>query len=611
MNKNYLKALLAVICLLKFTNTKAQAGFYTSGTMTVNVMPAMLHDSTVCSSTCHVTYLITVGSSFVGDSVKIIDTATHSLIYGARNISGASPWTLSAPAMIYNSSLSDDNVSGGIVAFFGPVAKVVCDTDTIHAITNVYVLPVSNPCLYGNVSGMAYVDNNSNCIYDAGDVPLNSLLVNSVASLFSPLVSSNYRNTWTGGGLYNMKVQRSWMTSYSVYLPTSYYFIFPPTPCFAGAYSFTTLPQTGVDFPLQCTGNDDIMVWAGSEPDVRVNTPFHMLPYVSNTGCDTISGVLTFVKDSRVIYNPGLSTIPATYVSGDTLQWNYTQLTNLSSGAYWNSFVSHIHLTPDTSVHAGDILCFRIYTAVPSTDIDPTNNDQTICLPVVYSYDPNQKEVSPTGTGTAGFIPDTTHELTYTLHFQNTGTAVAYNIQITDTLDSHLNAGSLKILGSSHTMVPEWLAPGVVRFNYYGILLPDSTHDEAASHGFVRFSVKPNTGLAPGTQIKNKGYIYFDANPPVLTNTVLNTIQATGPTKTPKIAVNMVKVYPNPASDQVFVENLQGGTITIMNVSGTVVVEQDINANKAVIDISRLANGVYILKAVSKDNSTTTKLIKQ
>ncbi len=609
--KKTLGLILAVILLCVFSSTKAQT--YTSGGLTVNVMPGAMHDTNLCASTCTPTYLVTVASSYVGDSVKIVDTVSHTLIFVARNTTGTSPWTLAASISghMYVTMVADDMISGGVAVFFGPAMKVIADTDTINAIPNLYVQPVPNPCIYGNVSGKAYFDNNSNCIYDAGDVPLNALSVKSFATLVSPSVSMNVKTGFTDPtGAYNLSIQRSWMTNYTVEIPTHYYFIFPPSPCFSGAYSFTTAPRTGVDFPMQCTGNNDVECWTGSPTAVRFGTPFYMGPYVSNTGCDTISGVLRFVKDSRVTYDALLSTNPPTSVSGDTLIWNYVNLTNLSSGAYWNNLISRIHLTPDTSAHVGDTLCFRIYTAVPSSDPDATNNDFTVCLPVVYSYDPNLKEVSPKGTGTPGFIPASTPELTYTLHFQNTGTATANFIKVEDTLDSHLNAGSLKILGSSHVMRPEWLAPGVVRFNFDYINLPDSTSNEAASHGYVRFSIKPNAGLTPGTQIKNKGYIYFDANPPVITNTALNTIQ-TSTLNNSALTAGVVSVYPNPASDEIFVENLVSGRVVIRSISGAVVVSQDVTSSKASIDISRLADGVYILQTISKESTTTRKFIKQ
>ena len=342
---------------------------------------------------------------------------------------------------------------------------------------------------------------------------------------------------------------------------------------------------------------------------VRLHQPFYMQPYVSNTGCDSAAGTLTFVKDSRVIYDSSLSLYPADTVRGDTLIWNYSGLSNISGGAYWNSFFSDVYLTQDSTVVVGDTLCFRTYTNIPAADIDPLNNDNTVCIPVVYSYDPNVKVVTPKGTGAEGFVPSNTDTLTYDLHFQNTGSDVANNINIIDTLDSHINPASLRILGTSHNMTPQWLAPGVVQFNYDYINLPDSSANEPASHGSVRFSVALNPSLAAGTQIKNTGYIYFDLNPAVVTNTTLNTIMAS--TNVHQVATQKpVKVYPNPATDRITVENLSNGEISILNVSGVVMLKQDIVNDKTIIDLSDLPAGIYILKTVSGAKSATNKFTK-
>lgn len=611
MKNHYLKLCAIALCLLSATGLKAQT--YTSGDITATAMPTMSHDSAVCSSNCMLMYSITISSSFVNDSVKIIDMSSASLIFADGNASGTPMWTLMAPVPVFNPVITDDELGGGGMAtFIGPNIKIISGTDTIYSIPNIYSLPVTNPCHYGTVSGTTYIDNNGDCMYNSGDIALNAIPITSTASLSSPLASSITANAYTDGtGAYNMTVQESWMTSYNVTLPSSYYFIFPHTPCFSGSYTYSSLPQVNVDFPLQCTGNVDVQCYAGSPADVRVGTPFFMHPYVSNTGCDSVSGILTFVKDSRVIYDASLSTYPATTVSGDTLKWNYTNLCNLTGGAYWNSFMSSIHLTPDTSVHIGDTLCFHVFTGIPSTDTDTSNNSQSICLPVVYSYDPNMKEVSPKGTGVTGDIPVTTQTLTYTLHFQNTGTATAYNVKIVDTLDSHINAQSLKILGTSHQMTPEWLAPNVVKFSFNNIMLPDSLSNEAASHGSVRFSVRLNTGLAAGTQIKNKGYIYFDSNPAIITNTARNTLVNTSDVPATMNLVKHINVYPNPANNYIHVENLEGGSLYILTLNGSLIAKYEVANSSTAINVSKLPAGIYILKAESKGDVTISKLIKE
>lgn len=610
MKKKYFKLLFTALGLLPLAGLQAQT--YTAGDITATAMPVMSHDSSMCSSTCMLMYNITITSSFMGDSVKIVDLGSSSLIFADGNATGIGTWTLTAFVPILNPVITDDQLMGGPANFFGPNMKIISGTDTIAYISNMFILPVTDPCHYGSVSGTVYIDNNSDCVYNAGDVALNAIPVTSVASLSSPSTSSVNASAYSGStGTYNMTVQESWMTSYNVTIPSSYYFIFPHTSCFSGAYTYSSLPQVNVDFPLQCTGSVDVQCGGGAPANIRVGVPFNIHPYVSNTGCDSISGTLTLVKDSRAIYDPSLSPYPATTVSGDTLKWNYVNLCNLTDGAYWNSFVGGIHLTPDGTVHIGDTLCFRIYTGVPSGDTDPLNNDVTICLPVVYSYDPNVKEVSPKGTGTTGDIPVTTSSLTYTLHFQNTGTAAAYNVKIIDTLDSHINAQSLRILGTSHRMAPEWLAPGVVQFTFSNIMLPDSATDQAGSQGQVSFSVKLNTGLAAGTQIKNKGYIYFDNNTPVITNTARNTLVKASSVTAPAATGHAVTIYPNPASDQLYVEHLQSGTVSIVNLNGSVILSKPVTSDKMTIDISKIPAGIYMVKAISDGNTITTRFVKQ
>ncbi len=608
MKNNRFTLLLSMIMLFVFSSGYAQT--YTSGNITAVAYPSMSHDSTTCNSTLIVNYTITIDSSFVGDSMMVVEPSGGTLLYSEINTAGTTPWVINVP--LINLVYDDMNVpvGGGTFTFYGNSLKIVSGPDTVHC-DNLYPFTVTNPCSYGDVSGIVYADNNNDCVYNTGDLLLVPNEVTGTSYLSSPTGSLQNNNlSWGSPGGYNMKLQQSWMTNCTVNLQPYYSFIFPPQSCATMIYNFTTLPQVNVDFPVQPTANVDVECWAGSTGNARPNRPFYMQPTVSNIGIDSISGVLTLVKDNRVAYNAALSAYPADIVHGDTLMWNYYNLTCLAGGAYWNYFMSSIHLTPDSSVNIGDTLCFHIYTGVPAADVNPANNDFMICLPVVNSYDPNIKEVSPMGVGATGDIPSTTPELTYTIHFQNTGTAPAIDVNVIDTLDGHLDALSLKILGTSHNMTPEWAAPGVVKFKFSNIYLADSFSNEPASHGYVRFKVKMHSGLAPGTQIKNKGYIYFDTNPAIITNEALNTIIHTADVPTVKQVIP-VKIYPNPATDNIFVENLQDGNIVISNVNGAVVLDQIINNNKTEINISSLTPGIYIMKTICKDGTTTRKFVKE
>ena len=145
-------------------------------------------------------------------------------------------------------------------------------------------------------------------------------------------------------------------------------------------------------------------------------------------------------------------------------------------------------------------------------------------------------------------------------------------------------------------MSPQWIAPNVVEFAFNPIYLPDSAHDEPASHGAVRFSVALNPGLAPGTQIRNKGYIYFDMNPPVITNTVLNTIELMIPTNVNEGVREALGVYPNPATDNITVENIPAGEVSVTSMTGAVLLRKIANNSTMNIDVSKLPAGVYMIR---------------
>jgi len=607
------KIILLSFCLTFFLGIQSKAQVYIQGDITAVAMINGTHDSTQCASFATEMYSFTINNSFLGDSIIIKDQSSGFMMAFDVNATGANPWITTIMTFSMPPVVPDYMVSGGFAMFGGAPIKFINGSDTIQNVFSFLQLPVPNPCSYGNVSGKVYIDNNNDCVFNAGDDPLQSLSVNAAVTLSAGSYSQN--GFTASNGDYSIQVQESWLTNYVVSLPPNYQFIFPSVACSPASYTYTTLPQTSANFALQCTSQIDVQSAASGPAAVRPLIPFMLNPYVSNTGCDLASGTLTLIKDPNAIYTASLSTNPATYVNGDTLRWNFVNLSNLSNGAYWNSFVAGVHLTPNGSVNIGDTLCFSVSSTILTGDLNPLNNQYYFCLPVVNSYDPNAKEVSPKGFGVNGQIPASTNHLDYTIHFQNTGTAVAYNVSVTDTLDTDVDPASLRILGNSHTMTPEWLASNVVRFNFYGIMLADSNSNELMSHGQVRFSVKLKSGLALGTQIKNKAEIYFDSNPAIVTNTTLNTLAT--PNGINVIQDNQfIQMYPNPAESELTISlselNIaERTTVSILTINNQLIKEVTLSQLKTRLDISGLSAGLYFVRINTGDHSDVRKFIKQ
>ncbi len=145
------------------------------------------------------------------------------------------------------------------------------------------------------------------------------------------------------------------------------------------------------------------------------------------------------------------------------------------------------------------------------------------CQANIGAFDPNDKQAQPLGYGTAHYINDNI-PINYKIRFQNTGTDTAFTVVVIDTIDVHLDPGSISMGASSHSYDWELRENGILAVTFDNIMLADSNVNEAASHGFFKFEIKQQPNNPIGTVITNRAGIYFDFNPPVITNETFHTI---------------------------------------------------------------------------------------
>jgi uncharacterized repeat protein (TIGR01451 family) len=292
--------------------------------------------------------------------------------------------------------------------------------------------------------------------------------------------------------------------------------------------------------------------------------------------------------------------------SGNTISWPYTTVNALS----WYSFFC-MELSVDSSAQIGDTLCFTFFITPSPADANQSNDTFYVCYPVRNSWDPNMKEAFPAGPGGNGHVAPNT-EMTYTVHFQNTGNDVAYNVAITDTIDPNLDMSTLQILGSSHTMTPDVVGSNILRFNFYNINLPDSTSNEPMSHGWVTYRIDPFQWLPDGTQIDNTAYIYFDFNEAIVTNTT-NTIIDWALSINEVTVENGFSASPVPADDYV---NLSfdadfAGIVSLRDISGREVRQVKMNGSTERMYVGDLADGVYMVTVSNETGMRTRKIVVQ
>lgn len=241
------------------------------------------------------------------------------------------------------------------------------------------------------------------------------------------------------------------------------------------------------------------------------------------------------------------------------------------------------------------------------------------CGEIRNSYDPNEKVVMPKGVGTDHLV-DSTVELEYTLYFQNTGNDTAYLVRITDTLENYLNPATLVAGASSHPYTVELLGNNVLQFTFVNINLVDSATNEPGSNGFVKFRIKQKPGNSIGTVINNTVNIFFDFNPPIVTNTAtvrIGKVLVTGIENVYAEKAITINAYPNPFVNSTRIE-VQGETfnslqLKVYDLSGRLISTQNANnTNGFTVQKADLTNGTYVFEISSQGRPVAKgKLIAQ
>lgn len=426
----------------------------------------------------------------------------------------------------------------------------------------------------GLVSGRVYIDNNANCVSNVSE--------NGVPGAIIEITPGPYYTTTNQYG------------NYSVQLPF-------------GTYQFAEQhPAVEQSCPLQVglagaslTGRN--IGCAGGMPlDVRVtmgNGParpgFELLYVIHVDNLTTATtGAVTLTVEMDPVLEP-VSVFPvASNVSGNTYTWELSMTT-----AFQHQEVRLRMLVPPDVSLLGSTLNTTATVVTAQTDVDLTNNTAVGQQIITGSYDPNDKLVRTTAGQEGVYLITEDDHLDYTIRFQNTGTDTAFNVVITDTLPASLDPATIQWGATSHACTRMMEADGTLKFIHTNILLPDSNVNEPLSHGFVSFRIRPRQPVVPGTVIENIANIYFDFNPPVITDACV--LVAEFSTAVQENADARIQLMPNP-TDGVLYLHLREAAYTTVQVSAmdgrTIEVPVQRSADRLQLDVRSLPAGVYVVR---------------
>jgi hypothetical protein len=120
--------------------------------------------------------------------------------------------------------------------------------------------------------------------------------------------------------------------------------------------------------------------------------------------------------------------------------------------------------------------------------------------------------------------------------------------------------------------------------------------------------------VLPGTTITNIANIYFDFNPPIITEpSVLVAEFSTGVHERPSA---ILQVRPNPTDGNVTVQldidAFKGGALRVLASDGRVLLMQRITAPWMELDLAGLGQGIYLIECAAIDGSrATARLVRQ
>jgi uncharacterized repeat protein (TIGR01451 family) len=446
-----------------------------------------------------------------------------------------------------------------------------------------------------------FCDANGNGMMDNGEVPL----INAPVAIYS----NSGQNPTT---IYTNTAGFAILCG-NYYTTTGSYAVINPLWLQQNGYTVTastiplypnTLPTPNAALiPVNCSGTNNACddLWTTVTPWIGYyqNTTATIRLNIGNYGPGTAT-TYTVTLSYPVGVSPVLSSIsiPGYTISGNTISWN---LTNAAPGY---SFTDFIQFTIPSGIMntTQHFYTSNISATGSNTDCNYQNNDGSLLQIVGNSYDPNDKNVN---------LPEelssvVTDHLTYTIRFQNTGTAPAQNIHILDTLSANLDWTTFDLIYTSHNMHTVDLGNGIRRFEFPEIWLPDSTTNEPLSHGMIVYRIKESSTNITGDEIFNTAYIYFDWNPAIVTNTTYNVNGALGLDE----LNNLISVYPNPASTYFTVQSeTEMEWITLTDMSGKQIQHTTADGTSQTVGVENLEKGIYILSVKTSMGIRSSKLL--
>ena len=447
---------------------------------------------------------------------------------------------------------------------------------------------------FNEITGSVFTDINSNSIKDSGDFVPQNLKIQTT--------DSNYHSYVSYDGTYKMLV-----------VDSTYNFLTESNPYYGVNPALNTANFTG--FKQTDSLNDFILHPNVFIQDLKISLapPAMVRPGFNATYMISCKNIGTTPVPAQIYFRlfPNISYVSSTSIpillTSDSVLWDIGVIVP------GQSKIMSVTVKLDTSIQVGSILNSYARALPIVTDYAPSDNTATWESIVRGSYDPNDILVDKR-TIEYSTLPSNP-VLRYTIRFQNTGNAPATIVSVINNLPSKLLDSSFEFEASSHPVNIEYTQNSrMLKFDFPGIVLPDSSTNNEQSMGFVQYSIRPLTNLLPGDTIRNKAFIYFDYNSPVITNNAVTAIVQTTSINE-WVANGKLNMYPNPARDVLNIslpESVLHGMLMVYDLQGRLIWNEKVNPSNEIYKMSLLAidPGMYTIHYVSGNSRYSSRFVK-
>ncbi|MBK8709475.1 MAG: T9SS type A sorting domain-containing protein [Flavobacteriales bacterium] len=453
------------------------------------------------------------------------------------------------------------------------------------------VLNSTCPGSYPGISGRVFVDTDGDGEYDLGEPGLQQASVTVQPN--GNTVGCGADGTWEIGVAPGV---------YVVNAAVNYPYLQSITPATHSAdVQVMGSIDVGNDFAVTLTPNiADLRTWLWAVP-ARPGFDNRLYLTCQNYGTMALDAELTLTFDGDQTW-VGSSITPAS-TTATSATWSFPAM------SIGTTTTLTVDLHTAATVPINTPIEHLLVASSPIADETPEDNAAHFSDIVVGSYDPNDKLLSPAKLSPEVVAVGET-PIEYTIRFQNTGTYLAERVVILDTLSEDLQWASIRFLDSSHPN--HWyVTDGVLHVIHSDINLPDSTSDEAGSHGFVRFSILPNTNLTNGSVIENIAHIVFDFNAPIITPPAVFSVDVLA--SVAEEAGNAFRIYPNPVHDRLWITLPETHepviNYTITDLLGKV--QASGASTSGGVNVRELASGLYTLKVDHLGEPKSVRFVKE